>query len=82
MSTTEVIKAHILQEYLPGTPSDELDLGYDLLDNGVVDSLGLLGLIEWIEQNFRIPVTDMEISPEDFRSVEAIRAFVDKATKQ
>jgi acyl carrier protein len=80
MSATDIIKAHILAEYLPGTPSEELDVGYDLLNNGVIDSLGLLSLIDWVEQRFRIPIADLEVSPDDFRSVEAINTFIEKAT--
>lgn len=80
MSTTEVIKAHILSEYLPGTPGSELDTSYDLLDNGVVDSLGLLALISWVEQQYQVPLDEVEISPDNFRSVDAIRDFVKTTT--
>jgi acyl carrier protein len=78
MSDMDTIKQHILAEYLPGTPIGELDSSYDLLDNGVVDSLGLLALIAWVEQRYEIPIDDIDISPDDFRSVDAICDFVDK----
>lgn len=85
MTTTEgitaAVKAHILAEYLPGTPGEELENSYDLLDNGVVDSLGLLALISWVEQRFGVPIDEVEISPDDFRSVDAIREFVEKTTR-
>ncbi|WP_409180385.1 phosphopantetheine-binding protein [Amycolatopsis sp. VS8301801F10] len=77
MTTTEAVKAHILAKYLPDTPSEELETSYDLLDNGVVDSLGLLALISWVEQHFQIPLDEVEISPDNFRSVDAIREFVE-----
>jgi acyl carrier protein len=54
---------------------------YDLLGNGVVDSLGLLELIAWVEQRYEIPIDDIDISPDDFRSVDAICDFVDRATR-
>lgn len=81
MSTTDTIKEYILAAYLPGTPIDELDSSYDLLDNGVVDSLGLLQLIAWVEQCYQIPISEVEISPNDFRSVDAICHFVKNAKK-
>ena len=78
MSTTDTIKEHIIAEYLPGTPVGDLDSSYDLLESGVVDSLALLGLIGWVEQHYRIPIDQVDISPEDFRSVDAIGRFVEK----
>ncbi|MGH3778401.1 MAG: acyl carrier protein [Pseudonocardiaceae bacterium] len=81
MSTADSIKEYILAEYLPGIPIDELDSSYDLLNNGVVDSLGLLQLIAWVEQRYQIPIDDVEISPDNFRSVDAIHHFVEDAKK-
>jgi methoxymalonate biosynthesis acyl carrier protein len=79
VSTTQTVKEYIVAEYLPGTSPDELDPSYDLLDTGVVDSLRLLQLISWVERQYRIPIDDVEISPDDFRSVHAICAFIDSA---
>ncbi|GAA2659015.1 MULTISPECIES: hypothetical protein [Actinosynnema] len=55
---------------------DQLPHDLDLLDNGVVDSLGLLRLIAWVGERYEIPVEEQGISPADFSSVEAIAAFV------
>ena len=79
MTTDREVRDFIVSEYLPGTPADELTSTYDLLDTGVIDSLGLLRLIEWIGDRYSIPVADMDISPENFRSIAAIGSFVAKA---
>ncbi|MFC0598830.1 phosphopantetheine-binding protein [Streptomyces palmae] len=77
---TEAIRTHILAEYLPGTPREELETSYDLLDNGVVTSLDLLALISWVEQRFQVPIDEVEISPDHFRSVDAMSEFVKRTT--
>ena len=82
MSATDTIKEYILAEYLPGTPAGELDLSYDLLENGVVDSLGLLRLVAWVGEKYHIPVDEVEISPDNFRSVHEISRFVEQATQK
>ncbi|KOX03257.1 hypothetical protein ADK66_28545 [Micromonospora sp. NRRL B-16802] len=61
---------------MPGTAPEELDPSYDLIDTGVVDSLRLLQLIAWLGERYRIPIDDMDISPENFQSVAAMTAFV------
>jgi acyl carrier protein len=73
------IKRYIVTEFAPEVSVDELDADYDLFENGVVDSLGLLQLIEWVGERYDLPVADLDLSPDSFRSVHAIRDFIDGA---
>lgn len=79
MTTTEVIREFIVAEYLSESSPDELDPDYDLLATGVIDSLGLLRLIAWLTEEFGVPVDDLDIAPEHFRSVSAISGFIEAA---
>lgn len=76
------IKEFVIEEYLPDTSADDLDDGYDLLAGGVIDSLGVLKLIAWLEESFGIRAEDVELDPADFRSVAAIAAFVEASIPQ
>ena len=76
MADVQDIKRFIVTEFAPEVAVDELDADYDLLDNGVVDSLRLLQLIEWVGERYDLPVADLDLSPESFRSVHAIRDFI------
>ncbi|MFF0860351.1 acyl carrier protein [Nonomuraea sp. NPDC003560] len=76
---THRIKEFVVTEYLPDTPPDELEADYDLFRNGVISSLGLLKLIGWIKDEFGVPVDELDIAPENFRTVAAIDEFVGKA---
>jgi acyl carrier protein len=77
--TTAKIKQFIVEEFMPDVPADELDDDFDLLTGGVVDSLGLLKFVAWMEDEFDITVDDSQLGPESFRTVAAIKAFVDQA---
>ncbi|MFK4107841.1 acyl carrier protein [Streptomyces sp. NPDC002176] len=79
MSLEREITEHIVSTYLHGTPADELEPSLDLFDSGVVSSLQLLELIEWLRGRYAIPVDDLALSPRSFRSVTAIREFVEHA---
>ncbi|MEU8069051.1 MULTISPECIES: phosphopantetheine-binding protein [unclassified Micromonospora] len=79
MSLADEITRYVVSEYLPGTAPEELDSSYDLLDTGVVDSLRLLQLIAWLGEHYRIPMDDLDISPDNFRSVDAMAALVTTA---
>ena len=75
---TPQIKQFIIDEFLPDVPVDELGNDYDLVDGAVIDSLGLLQVIAWIEDTFELPLDDAEIGPDNFRSVNAIQAFIEQ----
>lgn len=78
MSYSDTIKSYIVREFVPDITTDDLADDYDLIANGVVDSLGLLRLISWLETTFSIPVDDIEINERDFVTVTAICEFIDR----
>jgi acyl carrier protein len=48
-----------------------------LLESGVLDSLGVLDLVSFVEQEFSVHVTDEELVPENFQTIDRIAAFVE-----
>jgi acyl carrier protein len=77
--TTMKVKQFIVDEFMPDVPPEELDENFDLLQGGVVDSLGLLKVVAWLESEFGIVVDDSELGPESFRTVAAISEYIDQA---
>jgi acyl carrier protein len=77
--TTQKIKAFIVEEFMPDVPVEDLEDDFDLLTGGVVDSLGLLKVVAWLEDEFDIGVDDSELGPDSFRTVAAIKEYVDAA---
>ena len=47
-----------------------------LLETGILDSLGVLDLVNFIEQKFSVGMSDEELVPENFQTIERIAAFV------
>ena len=47
-----------------------------LLDQGIIDSTGVLEVIMFIESTFGVTVEDSEMLPENLDSIERIAAFV------
>jgi D-alanine--poly(phosphoribitol) ligase subunit 2 len=77
--TTQKIKQFIVDEFMPDVSVDELDSDFDLLTGGVVDSLGLLQVVAWLETEFDVGVDESQLGPESFRTVDAIKQFVDQS---
>jgi acyl carrier protein len=77
MSTTDALKVFIIEQFAPDASVGDLPDDYDLLDNGVIDSLNLLRLIAWVGERLGTSLDDVDIAPDDFRSVSAIQRFID-----
>ena len=69
------IRDFILENYL--FTDDVSAIGFDdsLLDEGIVDSTGMLEIIWFLEENFGIAVKDEEMVPENLDSVNRIARF-------
>ncbi|MET0133416.1 MAG: phosphopantetheine-binding protein [Kibdelosporangium sp.] len=82
MSNADAIKKFVIDEFLPDVTAADLAADYDLLADGVIDSLGLLKLIAWVEDHFQLSVHDTDLDPNNFRSVQAIDTFIEDARSQ
>lgn len=56
--------------------ANSLEVGTSLLDQGIIDSTGVLEVIGFIEETFGITVEDSELLPENLDSIEGIAGFV------
>jgi acyl carrier protein len=82
MSTlTEEIRDYVVAEFLDGEDADDLTTEFDLIDSGIVDSLGLVRVVSHLSRTYAIPVDDIPLQPDHFRSIGAIVAFVENADK-
>ncbi|MBV8091828.1 MAG: acyl carrier protein [Acetobacteraceae bacterium] len=72
------IKQFVIEEFLPDVPEGDLTEDFDLIENGVIDSLGLLKVIAWIEDEFGVLIEVDEMVPENFSTIGTISAFVER----
>ena len=54
----------------------ELGGGDSLIEAGVIDSTGVLELIEYLEANYNIQISDEEVLPDNLDSIDRIGRFV------
>ena len=47
-----------------------------LLENGILDSLGILDLVTYLEEEFGISVDDEELVPDNFQNIKRLASFV------
>ena len=80
MELKQEIKNYIIEASL----SDAKKIKEDTLifDTGLLDSMGLLFLIEFINENYQVEVNDQELNPNNFESISSIVDFVEGKLKE
>jgi acyl carrier protein len=73
----ERIKGYIIDNFLFGD-EEGLEDQTSFLDAGIVDSTGILELVDFLDNEFRIKISDDEILPENLDSINNIINFLDK----
>lgn len=75
MTNADVIRSYIVDNFLFGD-DDGFDIETSFLENGIVDSTGIMELVEFIENKFNLKVEDEELVPEYFDSIQSIVNFL------
>jgi acyl carrier protein len=78
MSETVVarVRAFIEENFLFREDVSEFSNTDSLLENGVMDSTGILELVAFLESDFAIQMSDAEIVPENLDSIASIAAYL------
>ena len=74
--TVQAIRTYIFDNFLLDGGEGDLNNDESFLDNGIVDSTGMLELVTWIQETFSIEMSDAELIPDNLDSVSKVAAFV------
>lgn len=78
MSVKAKIKNYILENYLFTDDQNALQDGDSFLQQGIIDSTGILEVVFFLEEEFGVKVEDEEMIPENLDSVNNLVAFVER----
>jgi acyl carrier protein len=77
----QTVRDFIKENYLFGEDTDSLRDDTSLLEAGLIDSTGILELVEFLEARYNLKLQDAEIIPENLDSLKAIASFVHQRTE-
>ncbi|CAL7959608.1 Acyl carrier protein [Gammaproteobacteria bacterium] len=70
------IRSYILENFLFGYRENELLDNTSFLEIGVLDSMGIMELVAYLQREYGISVSDEEIIPENLGSVDCVTKFL------
>lgn len=76
MSVEAKLRAFILENYLFTDDGSALNNSDSFLEQGIIDSTGIMEVIFFIEEQFGISVEDEEMIPENLDSVDNLVKFI------
>ena len=81
MQIQSEIRNYIIENILFGDDK-LLDIDTPFQENGILDSIGFLEIITFVEEKFGIEIADNEVIPENLGSLLRISGFVKKKLKE
>ena len=76
MSEYETALTNFIRQELLHGRAVKLDSDEDLLNAGIIDSLGILRMVAFMEERFGVRVPDEDVVFENFQSVRAMTRYV------
>lgn len=73
---------YITTELLMAEDDFELTAEDDLLTTGLIDSLGVMQLINFVDETFMVSVAPEDVTIENFQTVNAIASYVARRSEQ
>ncbi|MFN0130762.1 MAG: phosphopantetheine-binding protein [Verrucomicrobiales bacterium] len=71
------LRCFLVEHFLFGVDNGLAD-GDSLLERGVLDSTGVLELVSHLEESYGFKVTDDELVPDNFDSIDSLVQFVQR----
>jgi len=76
MDIANEVRQFILDNFLAPRNKGEISDKDSFLENGVIDSTGVLELVTFLEETFNVKVEDNDLVPENLDSIDQVSRFV------
>ena len=80
MDVRSGIRDFIVDNFMIGKNLEDLNDSSSLLDLGIIDSTGILELVQHIEETFSFSIEDHELVPDNLDSIDKLVMFIQQKT--
>jgi acyl carrier protein len=74
----EKLRTFIQNNFLLGDKNRAIKKDESFLQSGIIDSTGVLELVNFIEETYKIKVEDEELVPENLDSIQNLIAYIQR----
>ena len=73
-----IISQFIIKNFVLNDQKEKLDENISLYEKGIIDSTGVLELVDFLEEKFEIKIEDEELVPDNLDSINKISKFIQR----
>lgn len=73
-----IITEFILNNFVFNDQNKNIDENLSLYEKGIIDSTGVLELVDFLEEKFEIKIEDEELVPDNLDSIKKIFIFIQR----
>ena len=74
----DIISRFILDNFILSDQKENIDENISLYENRIVDSTGVLEIVDFLEETFGIKIEDDELVPDNLDSIKKMSKFVQR----
>ena len=78
MQVKSEIRHFITENFLYGQDDNTLGDDVSFMESGIIDSTGVLELVAFVQNKYKIRVSDEELIPANFDSLKLLASFIEK----
>jgi len=78
MDVRSAISTYFRSEFSAALTGVKLNDDTELIESGIVDSLGIMKLLQYLEDSFSVRIADDELRPENFATPGTIVSLIEK----
>lgn len=67
-----------LREYIKQSAHADVASDTPLIEQGIIDSMGVMDLIAFIQSSFGVEFTDEDLTAENFQNIQAIAELIER----
>ena len=77
-SYEQTILDFVQNEFAPAHQKEQITAEFPLVEEGVIDSIGIFQVVMFLEETFKVDIAPDQISFENFESITAISRLVNE----
>ena len=82
MNINNIIRSYITCKLLQETGENVIGDDDHLIDSGIIDSMGIMTTLSFLEEEFSLQIPSEDLVPENFASISTISALVERLRKK
>ncbi len=72
----QIMREFIVENFLSTAGMDTFEDTDSFMEKGIIDSTGVLELLEFVEERFKIKIEDEEVIPDNLDSLNSVTFFI------